>query len=905
MLAEATGTSSLQFDLRQNKEHALLQGSIKIPRSTGICEVILAAADDSSDRPDAARRGDVITITNLAQDSRYCDCGFVTSGPKLRFYAGAPIKSTSGATIGAFCIIDVRVRPELTPEEQAFLKGMANSAMDHLLALETQAEHERRSKLVTGLESFTGGFSRISQDPPVMGAVEPQEPTPMEPSIKNGDPTDVSAADMQPDQSAPQNVSSKPAILWEEALAPGSKDMFSRAAKIIRQGGDYDGVTFFYMADDQSAHGDSHDAEASKWTSRQGPSGELLANFSDRESDSSTPDVTPIANAPQDSQRSIHRSLDSKACPVLALSLKATKMATRRTEEEQLSRFTGRDLKLILGRKPRAKTVSLNASGAYLFGETSSSGSSLEQSSVPFMSEVVGVSTDPEAVARSRRRTTRQSRIAALRKLNPGAKSFVMLPLWDYERARWFASCVCWYNTARKDVDLNGDLQYLRIFGNSIAIALSRLDAAMADRSKRSFVESISHELRSPLHGILGAIEFLSDTRLTKFQQEMVSSILSCGRTLSDTLEHVMDYAKINLAPIQVRKPLQNSEQKSQAPNHADRTHVAVSGASVFDLSALVEEVVEAVWSGFCFQGRVGRATTDEPPRPDRHSQLLDGDSSQLLYHRGSLRVALRIPYRSNWCVETRAGALRRILMNLFGNALKYTPDGLVTVKLTIEEETPSMLRLALSVTDTGCGISEKYQRDHLFRPFRQENILSPGSGLGLSIVKQLAHDLGGSIHLKSSKGSGTGINVFLPLLAAPMISLPKLPEMNSTELIRDRLLRQRVHLFAADDMESPSDRPASLRNAENEQLHTIKDMLSDWFGAASELVTSWQPGAADVVVFSEPSFKLLKQVEEKAQQAQKPGMLLIASDALEMSALRSDERILRSSLVVETTAQP
>ena len=909
MLAEATGTSSLQSDLRQSKEHALLQGSVVIPRKSGICEVILID-DSSSDRPETTRGNDVITITNLTEDSRYRDYAVVTSGPRLRFYAGAPIKSMSGTTIGAFCVVDVRVRPDLTSDEEGFLKGMASSAMDHLEALKTQAEHKRRSGLVTGLESFTSGLSELSQHPlatEASGRVDSESTEPRaKDSLSNGSSAGDQTQELQSNPRAEENGSTHPAALWEEALAPGSKEMFSRAAKIIRQGGDYDGVAFFYMTN-QTSDNNLRGADPSvRVADRGAPSGELATNSSIRETDSSSSDAQPDEKLVQDSvsRRSNAELADNVPCPILGSSLKATDTAARRREREQLACFTSRDLESTLGKRPRAKTISINESGGYLFGETSSSGSSLEQNSTPYVSEIVGIGADAEAVAKSRRRKTKQSRIASLRKLNPTAKSFVVLPLWDYERAKWFASCVCWYKVARNDIDLNGDLQYLRIFGNSISIALSRLDSAMADRSKQSFVESISHELRSPLHGILGAVDFLHDTSLSRFQQEMVGSILNCGRTLLDTLEHVMDYAKISLAPSQSRAALLKASRDGlSAKNYKGDAHPIAHGASVFDMSALTEEAVEAVWSGFCFQGRIGKAAAGDLRLASQHAKLQD--PSNTFHDRGRLRIALQIPHRSNWFVETKAGALRRIIMNLFGNALKYTTDGLVTVDIRVESEESEMMNLVLSVTDTGCGISQMYQRNHLFRPFSQENILSPGSGLGLSIVKQLADDLGGRVLLKSSKGSGTHVGVSLSLSTAQSVSSPGPHEAFSSEALKESLFRTRVHVFCGRDTEVLSDRERRLQKSETEQLDILRSLLTGWFGIKSDLVTSWQRGAADIVIFPEPSFKLLNRIEETETEAKKPGVLLIASDSVEMSALRFDERILTSPLVIETVTQP
>lgn len=90
------------------------------------------------------------------------------------------------------------------------------------------------------------------------------------------------------------------------------------------------------------------------------------------------------------------------------------------------------------------------------------------------------------------------------------------------------------------------DLSYLAAFGNSIMAEVARLDTIAVDRAKSDFISSISHKLRSPLHGIFASVEFLQDTAVDLFQNSMIDAIERCGRTLLDTIQHVLDFAKIN-----------------------------------------------------------------------------------------------------------------------------------------------------------------------------------------------------------------------------------------------------------------------------------------------------------------------------------------------------------------------
>jgi hypothetical protein len=140
-----------------------------------------------------------------------------------------------------------------------------------------------------------------------------------------------------------------------------------------------------------------------------------------------------------------------------------------------------------------------------------------------------------------------------------------------------------------------------------------------------------------------------------------------------------------------------------------------------------------------------------------------------------SLIVILNIRYEDDWCFYTEPGAVRRIAANIIGNAIKYTPQGSVTVTLTTSQEvddtrSPSGDRTSgrminLIVSDTGKGMSKDFVENHLFIPFTQEDATtSDGVGLGMSIVKSLVSLLSGEIFVKSEVGTGTEIRTSMPM---------------------------------------------------------------------------------------------------------------------------------------------
>ncbi|KAG9571878.1 hypothetical protein KCV04_g24913, partial [Aureobasidium melanogenum] len=93
-------------------------------------------------------------------------------------------------------------------------------------------------------------------------------------------------------------------------------------------------------------------------------------------------------------------------------------------------------------------------------------------------------------------------------------------------------------------------------FGQSVMSEIARIDVKMADRAKATFISSISHELRTPLHGIMGSSECLQGTPLDTFQSSLINTIETCGKTLLDTFDNLLSYAKINnLSNSNYRRP--------------------------------------------------------------------------------------------------------------------------------------------------------------------------------------------------------------------------------------------------------------------------------------------------------------------------------------------------------------
>jgi signal transduction histidine kinase len=315
------------------------------------------------------------------------------------------------------------------------------------------------------------------------------------------------------------------------------------------------------------------------------------------------------------------------------------------------------------------------------------------------------------------------------------------------------------------------DVNYLAAFGNSIMADVARLDAMAADQAKSDFISSISHELRSPLHGILASVEFLQETTVDLFQNSMIDTIERCGRTLLDTIQHVLDFAKINNFVKPKRKETEGlSRMTSPARTMGLSTDI--------DLSVVTEDVIDAMYAGYEFERNSSLAMASGFPSDGLpNGRMVDGSgmASASEVKRERLEIIMDIGFRQNWFFHTQSGALRRVLMNLFCNSLKYTDVGWVKVSLQAEDiasasSQPPKSKVTITISDSGRGISEEFLHSNLFTPFIQEDAMNPGTGLGLSIVLQIVRSFGGTIDVKSKVGVGTEIKVTLTLTQTPVL---------------------------------------------------------------------------------------------------------------------------------------
>lgn len=138
----------------------------------------------------------------------------------------------------------------------------------------------------------------------------------------------------------------------------------------------------------------------------------------------------------------------------------------------------------------------------------------------------------------AKRKRTRLSDGRVIQGIFPGIRSVLFLGMWDPHQERWFGASVILSYSSTRIFSIRNELSYLAAFCDVVLGEIWRLEAQEVGRSKNDFISSISHELRSPLHGILGSAECLEEQEQSLLNQELIRSILSCGTTLLDIVSH-------------------------------------------------------------------------------------------------------------------------------------------------------------------------------------------------------------------------------------------------------------------------------------------------------------------------------------------------------------------------------
>ncbi|KAH7173406.1 uncharacterized protein B0J16DRAFT_311219 [Fusarium flagelliforme] len=845
-------------------------GTSILNRPDAVCEHCLNNTCTGRDPDGTTYTASGLIVPDCRLDDRFKSRVYVQSEPGVRFYAGVPIFSRKGYKIGAYAVSDERPRDGLSIEDVKFMQSVAQAVTEHLEWARDRVDRFKGERIVRGLATFIEGCS--SDDPTLSRDDQPQRPP-----IKRPPGMTISATRRSSLHNTMRKVDPDSTRRSQKATSPprktkpktdGLSRMYHRAADNLRSSILADGVVLFGAT---AAH-------------IQNMSKSVQIDHSDNSGSEDLP--TQVAAEPDgfsaDSSDS-ESSPTSRPCKLLAYSL-ADK--AQPLDLEQGPSFSIGTLEKYFSRFPKGKAFTFTEEGTGISSDDDSASDG----------GAIGGTAATAGKHKRRRDKDRMDHKELLKKI-PGAKAIVFLPLFDYVEDKLMGGCFLWTSVPGRMMNLDEDLSYLRAFGNSITSQVGRINTKKNEAAKTTFIASMSHELRSPLHGILGAAEFLKDAVSDSYEAGLVNSIATCGKTLLDTLNHVLDFSKINnLGSGQMRKG-----KHAKIISLSSDSMESLNMTAAVDLSVLVEEVVDAVATGHNFK-KMPKKAADQGGEVIGASQQAEGPGTE-----HPVSILLDITPRTSWMVKTQPGALRRIVMNLFGNALKYTALGFVCVSVRAQElNDDSRIQVTIRVTDTGKGMSEDFQQNRLFVPFSQEDSFQPGTGLGLSIVKQIVDSLGGTLEVKSEQDKGTEIEVRLRLEPAPEeeSSKPEEPLNSMKEKLQGHSL---VLLEASEAFHSSTiTKQVKVRN------EALIEIFSSWFNmkAAREIDTN--PPEADFYLYCEPpSAKTLeKRFQETAAETtrnKKTPIIIISLNEEEAAKIsRAQTKALaRLSDVVEVIPQP
>jgi signal transduction histidine kinase/CheY-like chemotaxis protein len=273
-------------------------------------------------------------------------------------------------------------------------------------------------------------------------------------------------------------------------------------------------------------------------------------------------------------------------------------------------------------------------------------------------------------------------------------------------------------------------------------LVAARDGAEAASTAKSRFLAHMSHELRTPLNGLLGMLELLRAAASETERRDYLEAADSSAHSLLAIINDILTLSRLE-------------------------AHKYTLAPGLFPLAATLEEIL--------------------------------GPFSYLAAQQG-LAFSLTVTPPEAW-IETDAARIRQIVLNLTGNALKFTRQGRIDVTAAVAAEAPGEDRLRLCVADTGCGISPD-NHTFIFDNFSQteDGARQGGAGLGLAISRQLARLLGGDIHVASVAGAGSRFTLDIPCRSVPPGDVPQAATPTARPTVADLASIPPLRLLLVDD---------------------------------------------------------------------------------------------------------
>ncbi|KAL4733188.1 hypothetical protein BDV11DRAFT_210397 [Aspergillus similis] len=566
IISEATASISLRDRTKHAPNDGLYLGNTTLDLIWGVCPHAIKLFS-GYDVPHIKNTANVTAsqthyiVRDFTLEDCFKDRPYVTGWPYMRFYAEVPIFSPSGHILGGYCVVDNKPRQDFGEDDVIALQEISDAIARHLENVRTVHYHRRSDRLRSPLDA-----------PAPPSAAEP-------PSMER---LGLDELPLSTDATGGTSPLSSTRIIAEKSTHAISltgalhKAMSSPLlSKIAADTGSSQETVPLHAMDNSSA----------KSTSK------LALN-------DTVPFSKRIENVYAYASSLIRESMDLDGVMFVDASRCNSGSVSQKAD--------------MLDWEPLPKNADPRPRSQYSNGAMAdeticdtlglASNESGTQQGIPdsLLRELIAAFPQGGVLLPDTDNNNPQLLETRLAKSFPQAKSLLFIPLWDWNKGQWLAGTFVWTKDSEQERALGFDeLHYFKVFGDSIISEIARLDWSLKEKSKFGLISSVSHEIRSPLHGMLANAELLSSSPLQSEQRQTVKALETCGITLLDTMNHLLDFAKIN--------SLASVNQTASS---------VTSLLSSFDLDVLIEEVINSVFSGMC-HAAIALTRPPSPSNPD------------------------------------------------------------------------------------------------------------------------------------------------------------------------------------------------------------------------------------------------------------------------------------------------